>query len=180
MATCAKCGAALAAAAKFCGACGARVTASSLPPPPRVSVPGADPFAKTVFGGDTGPSPQHPPSPAPPQARPQTGPVGPSAPPGPPAQPRTQPHQQAYAPPGRSPSAPPRTPPPPGPAPGASPPQTPLPTGGALARGAPVLVHWADGNRYPATVLHTQGNHVLVLFPTGQQQWVDSRYVSSG
>jgi hypothetical protein len=43
-----------------------------------------------------------------------------------------------------------------------------------------VLVHWSDGNRYPATVLHVTGTHVLVAFPTGQQQWVDARYLSTG
>jgi hypothetical protein len=131
MASCAKCGAALTATAKFCGTCGSRITASSLPPPPRAPAPapvGADPFAKTVFGdsGDTAQAAAQPPSPPPPQAQPQ-----------PPAQ-------------------------------------------GAYARGALVLVHWADGNRYPATVLHATGSHVFVVFPTGQQQWVDVRYVSTG
>jgi hypothetical protein len=43
-----------------------------------------------------------------------------------------------------------------------------------------VLVHWADGNRYPATVLHISGANVLVAFPSGQQQWVDARYLSVG
>jgi hypothetical protein len=46
--------------------------------------------------------------------------------------------------------------------------------------GAMVLVYWADGNRYPATVLQAAGNQVLVAFPGGQQQWVDLQYVSSG
>jgi hypothetical protein len=46
--------------------------------------------------------------------------------------------------------------------------------------GALVLVHWADGNRYPATVLQSAGNQVLVVFPSGQQQWVELQYVSTG
>jgi hypothetical protein len=65
--------------------------------------------------------------------------------------------------------------------------QAPLPTpppapaqAAGFARGSLVLVHWADGNRYPATVLHSQGGHVLVVFAGGQQQWVDVRYVSAG
>jgi hypothetical protein len=50
----------------------------------------------------------------------------------------------------------------------------------AYGPGALVLVHWADGHRYPATVLQAVGNQVLVAFPSGQQQWVDIAYVSSG
>ena len=128
MATCAKCGAALTATAKFCGACGTRVAPSVSAPPgrPSSSVPprsSADPFAKTVFGGDAAPRSPVPPPPA--------------APPAPPA-------SAAYRP------------------------------------GTLVLVHWADGNRYPATVLHATATHVFVAFSTGQQQWVDVRYVSSG
>jgi hypothetical protein len=45
--------------------------------------------------------------------------------------------------------------------------------------GALVLVHWADGNRYPGTVLQATGNQVLVAFPNGAQQWVDLTYISS-
>ena len=54
------------------------------------------------------------------------------------------------------------------------------PVPSAYVAGALVLVHWADGNRYPATVLHATATHVLVVFPTGQQQWIDVRYVSTG
>jgi hypothetical protein len=63
-------------------------------------------------------------------------------------------------------------------------PRTPAPASpsvpAGISRGALVLVHWADGQRYPATVLHVTGNHVLVAFPSGQQQWVDARYLSVG
>jgi hypothetical protein len=41
-------------------------------------------------------------------------------------------------------------------------------------------VHWADGNRYPGTVLQVAGTQLLVSFPNGQQHWVDLKYVSSG
>jgi hypothetical protein len=94
-----------------------------LPPPGRTSPPAADPFAKTVLGGDDAPSPAAP----------------------------------VAAPPGAAPPVPP-----------------------GIVRGAVVLVHWADGNRYPATVLHISVALVLVAFPSGQQQWVDARYLSTG
>ncbi|MEI7894928.1 MAG: hypothetical protein WCI05_17665 [Myxococcales bacterium] len=45
--------------------------------------------------------------------------------------------------------------------------------------GATVLVAWADGNRYPATVQQVAGNQVSVVFPDGRQLWVDSQYVAS-
>jgi hypothetical protein len=127
MANCAKCGAELAAGARFCGACGHRVVVSSMPPPPRVPVPTADPFAQTVYGGD---DPVSPPA----------GAVS---------------------------------------AAGSAPPGT-APTPPGVSRGAVVLVQWADGNRYPATVLHITGSLVLVAFPNGQQQWIDARYLSAG
>jgi hypothetical protein len=127
MANCAKCGAELAAGARFCGACGHRVHGSSLPPAGRVAGLAADPFAKTVFGGDDAPSP----------AAPVASPAGA--------------------------------------APGTTP-----PAASGIVRGAVVLVHWADGNRYPATVLHISGSLVLVAFPNGQQQWIDARYLSAG
>jgi hypothetical protein len=44
--------------------------------------------------------------------------------------------------------------------------------------GAVVIVHWADGNRYPGTVLQVAPYHVFVVFPNGVQQWVDTRYVT--
>jgi len=56
----------------------------------------------------------------------------------------------------------------------------PPPSPPAYGPGALVLVHWADGNRYPGTVLQASGRQVLVAFPSGMQQWVDLQYVSSG
>jgi hypothetical protein len=82
--------------------------------------------------------------------------------------------QQAY---GAPPQQPYGAPAMPGPSPFApAAPQQPA----AYGPGALVLVHWADGNRYPATVLQNSGGQVLVAFPSGQQQWVDVHYVSSG
>ena len=49
-----------------------------------------------------------------------------------------------------------------------------------FAPGALVLVYWADGNRYPGTVLQIAQHHVFVAFPNGMQQWVDARYVQRG
>ena len=46
--------------------------------------------------------------------------------------------------------------------------------------GARVLVQWADGNRYPAMVQQSAGAQCLVVFPNGQQQWVDAQYLSFG
>jgi hypothetical protein len=50
----------------------------------------------------------------------------------------------------------------------------------AFAPGTLVLVYWADGNRYPGTVLQIAQHHVFVAFPNGMQQWVDARYVQAG
>jgi hypothetical protein len=44
--------------------------------------------------------------------------------------------------------------------------------------GAKVLVEWPDGNRYPATVQQCAPGQCLVLFPDGQQRWVDVRRVA--
>jgi hypothetical protein len=46
--------------------------------------------------------------------------------------------------------------------------------------GSLVLVYWADGNRYPGTVLQVAQYHVFVAFPNGAQQWIDARYVQPG
>jgi hypothetical protein len=43
-----------------------------------------------------------------------------------------------------------------------------------------VLVYWADGNRYPGTIVQVAAHHVFVVFPNGTQQWVDARYVTVG
>lgn len=44
--------------------------------------------------------------------------------------------------------------------------------------GAHVLVTWSNGQRYPATVNHVNGSQCLVVFPDGQQHWVDQMYLS--
>jgi hypothetical protein len=49
----------------------------------------------------------------------------------------------------------------------------------AFARGTRVLVFWADGNRYPGTVLHVSTHHVFVAFPNGTQHWIDACYVTA-
>jgi hypothetical protein len=165
MATCAKCGAALPAAARFCGACGARVLSTSLPlaKPP---APSADPFAKTVFGESPGPPG---PSPSPPEGRLPPAPAHGSPTQGASAHGSPTQGASAHGSPTQGASAH-----------GAPAHPPPAPAPGGYAPGALVLVHWADGKRYPATVLHATASHVLVVFPTGQQQWVDVRYVSSG
>jgi hypothetical protein len=49
-----------------------------------------------------------------------------------------------------------------------------------IAPGTMVLVYWADGQRYPGTVLQVSPQHVFVAFPNGIQQWIDVRYVTVG
>lgn len=58
----------------------------------------------------------------------------------------------------------------PGPAPSARP-NAPYP-------GARVLVAWSNGQRYPATVSQVNGSQCHVVFPDGQQHWVDMMYLS--
>jgi hypothetical protein len=65
----------------------------------------------------------------------------------------------------------------PAPAPSPSPSPSAPPRYGVVP-GAKVLVQWADGNRYPGTVMQVAGTQLLVAFPNGQQHWIDARYVS--
>jgi hypothetical protein len=48
-----------------------------------------------------------------------------------------------------------------------------------FAVGAQVLVQWADGNRYPGIVQQIAPGQCLIVFPDGQQRWVDNRYLAS-
>jgi hypothetical protein len=50
----------------------------------------------------------------------------------------------------------------------------------AFGPGARVYVQWADGNKYPATVTQSSGNQCLVMFPDGQQRWVEMQYLTTG
>jgi hypothetical protein len=50
----------------------------------------------------------------------------------------------------------------------------------SIAPGTLVLVYWANGQRYPGTVLQVSAHHLFVAFPNGMQQWVDARYVVVG
>jgi hypothetical protein len=45
--------------------------------------------------------------------------------------------------------------------------------------GSHVLVQWADGNRYPGIVQQIAPGQCLIVFPDGQQRWVDNRYLAS-
>lgn len=189
MASCARCGAALIATARFCAACGSPVARgsgsatgtekASPAPAPVTGVPPSipDPFAKTMLGDAAS------------AAAPAAAPGGPAGPV--PAVQPTQPMGPLVSPlassvmekPGKPqpPSVhviatPWNVPPPSGPGPFV---QQPPPSRG-FGPGALVLVHWSDGNRYPGTVLQVAGTQVLVSFPNGQQHWVDTKYVSSG
>lgn len=50
--------------------------------------------------------------------------------------------------------------------------------GFGYAPGARVNVTWSNGQRYPATVSQISGTQVLVVFPDGQQHWVEMHYLS--
>ena len=61
------------------------------------------------------------------------------------------------------------------------PPQSPYGVGPpAFGIGVRVLVQWADGNRYPGIVQQMAPGQSLVVFPDGQQRWVDNQYLSPG
>ena len=180
MATCARCGAALIATARFCAACGSPVARAAGAPPSAVNeraptapapVPPAppsipDPFAKTVLGdaASAGVPPLQPTQPMAPPVSPLASSVMEK-----PAPSKGPPNVHVIA-------TPWNVPPPSGPGPFAQ--QAPIPRG--FGPGALVLVHWSDGNRYPGTVLQSAGTQLLVSFPNGQQHWVDVKYVSSG
>lgn len=50
--------------------------------------------------------------------------------------------------------------------------------GFGYAPGARVNVTWSNGQRYPATVSQVSGTQCLVVFPDGQQHWVEMQYLS--
>ena len=57
----------------------------------------------------------------------------------------------------------------------------PPPIGGRptpLAPGLTVSVTWATGQRYRGTIVQLMGTRVLVVFPDGQQHWVEMSYIT--
>jgi hypothetical protein len=52
--------------------------------------------------------------------------------------------------------------------------------GYGFAPGSRVHVTWSNGQRYPATVSQVSGSQCLVVFPDGQQHWVEMQYLSLG
>jgi hypothetical protein len=48
-----------------------------------------------------------------------------------------------------------------------------------LVVGASVLVLWGNGQRYRGTVQNLQGTRALVVFPDGQQHWVETQYLTN-
>jgi hypothetical protein len=192
MASCTKCGAALVTQARFCATCGSPVASASVIPPPdpnaKAKGGATDPFAKTVLKDEAEPalayvnaaravSPVSPMAASVMATPPQRTPSNP-----PPSQQQAQRPPQAQHPPQPQPQ------PRPNPAAPAREPSRssteyapPLPMAThSFGPGALVLVYWADGNRYPGTVVQAAPNHVYVVFPNGQQHWIDVRYVTSG
>lgn len=49
---------------------------------------------------------------------------------------------------------------------------------GAYAIGAPVMVQWSDGNRYPGTIAQVHDGQLQVHFPDGRLVWVAQQYVT--
>jgi hypothetical protein len=181
---CTKCGEALIGTGRFCASCGTPAqgvalegnahtlrqlkTAPPVEPVPatRASSAGPPPPPATSSYGPPPPAANPPPphaagsyAPAPlPFATPPPGAAYPSHPPYAPAQ-GYVPTPAPYA------SYPPPVPPPP-------------PYAPAFVAGARVLVLWADGNRYPGIVHQVASGHCFVLFPDGQQRWVELQYLS--
>jgi hypothetical protein len=171
MATCVKCAAVLISQARFCAACGSPVTRGSVPPPappPKsaaASVP--DPFARTMLGDDVSAALEAARAPA---ISPMAASLMAAQNAGSPAPAPANPQPAAYAPQpyAAQPAAQAQyTPPAPQPA-------------HNIAPGTLVLVYWADGQRYPGTVLQVSAQHLFVAFPNGVQQWIDVRYVTVG
>jgi hypothetical protein len=54
----------------------------------------------------------------------------------------------------------------------------PAPYGFTYSPGSRVQVTWSNGQRYPATVSQVQGSQCLVVFPDGQQHWIDVQFIS--
>jgi len=52
--------------------------------------------------------------------------------------------------------------------------------GFGYAPGARVVVTWSNGQRYPGTVQQVSGAQCLVVFPDGQQHWIEMQYVAPG
>ncbi|MDB5217048.1 MAG: hypothetical protein JWO86_4975 [Myxococcaceae bacterium] len=50
--------------------------------------------------------------------------------------------------------------------------------GFAYVPGSRVQVTWSNGGRYPGTVQQVSGTQCLVVFPDGQQHWVEMQYVA--
>jgi len=209
MAVCSRCSAALIATARFCAACGSPVglattprpgtqpmsarpgvgqpTPSPSPAPAAAAAPSApDPFARTMMGDPNAvPTTSEPRMQTAPLAQVAIAPARPN-PVSPmassvmntPGDPNRKPASSVGATPWSIPAsvanpyAPTRPPPPVAPV-------VPAPMA-SFGPGAMVLVHWSDGNRYPGTVLQAANGQLLVAFPNGAQQWVDTKYVSSG
>lgn len=49
---------------------------------------------------------------------------------------------------------------------------------GAYSIGAPVMVQWSDGNRYPGTIAQVHDGQLQVGFPDGRLVWVPESYVT--
>jgi hypothetical protein len=152
--------------------------AQALALPPAASAPSASPY---------GPAPSYAPGPSVAQAQPP----GPAAWPAPDgwSQPAPLGPGQVVQTPQSMPSplgqgggafAPFAPPPPYAAAPGYPPAAASYGYGFSYSPGARVQVTWSNGQRYPALVQQLSGTQCLVVFPDGQQHWVEMQYLAPG
>lgn len=50
--------------------------------------------------------------------------------------------------------------------------------GSALMPGRAVMVQWSDGNQYPATLMQNNGAQSQIVFPNGENMWVETRFLT--
>jgi hypothetical protein len=185
---------------------GAPPSAGAAPPAPPVSpvakstgapsagaLPAADPqrissvpniATASPYAAAQPPAPQaHQPPPPVAQAPQLTAPMQPQPPvqPPPPAwSPAAAPYGNPQAP--QAPQPPSYAQPSPYAQPPMAPPQAPPYAYGTLGfaymPGSRVTVTWSNGGRYPGTVQQVSGTQCLVVFPDGQQHWVEMQYVA--
>jgi hypothetical protein len=133
--------------------------------PPVIAQPPPAPFIHTPAGAQP---PYVPPQPPPPPPYP--------------SQPSQQPPMQGWNAAAPAPYMPPQAPVPYGAA-APYPPAQPPPGYGygfGYAPGSRVTVTWSNGQRYPGTVQQVSGTQCLVVFPDGQQHWIEMQYVAPG
>ena len=150
---------------------------SPAPAPVPASAPAKKPVARTVAMGNW-PTPK--PASVPPQALPNPAPSAPRMPASGAAPSAVASSASASSGHGSSPVVPSAQPSYPHPSgPGGWGWNAPQPSPRPVVPGARVTVTWSNGQRYPATVNQINGPRCLVVFPDGQQHWVETQFVTA-